>query len=37
VKGFIKQIDYWINLIFPDYMREFEVQELEKLIEKEIT
>ncbi len=37
VRGFIKQIDYWINLILPDYMREFEVQELEKLIEKEIT
>lgn len=35
VKGMIKQIDYWINLIFPDYMREYKVQELERLIEKE--
>lgn len=37
VRGMIKQIDYWINLIFPDYMREYTVQELEKLIEKETT
>ncbi|MFV1883614.1 MAG: hypothetical protein ACMZ7B_03920 [Balneola sp.] len=36
VKGFIKQIDYWINLFFPNYMRECTVPELEKIIEKEI-